>query len=253
MALDPLAGKPAPSNILIDPEKLVAAYYAIKPDASNPEQQVAFGTSGHRGAAEDGSFNEAHILATTQAICEYRAGQGITGPLYMGRDTHCASEPAERSALEVLAANGVETILQAGGGYTATPGISHAIIVYNRGRKSALADGIVITPSHNPPRDGGFKYNPPHGGPADTGDFARDPRLQPWPQRRARRRHRHHAVAQPARQRRHQVQPAERWPCRHVDHRLDRGARERAARRRAEGRAPRAARAGPPRRDDTRA
>ncbi len=168
MALDPLAGKPAPSQILINPEKLVAAYYSIKPDASNPEQQVAFGTSGHRGAAEDGSFNEAHILATTQAICEYRAGQGITGPLYMGRDTHCASEPAEHSALEVLAANGVETILQAGGAYTATPGISHAIIVYNRGRKSGLADGIVITPSHNPPRDGGFKYNPPHGGPADT-------------------------------------------------------------------------------------
>src|ERR1700749_501306 len=118
MALDPLAGKPAPSNILIDPEKLVAAYYAVKPDPANPEQQVAFGTSGHRAAAEDGSFNEAHILATTQAICEYRAGQGITGPLYMGRAPHCASEPAERSALEVLAANGVETILQAGGAYT---------------------------------------------------------------------------------------------------------------------------------------
>ena len=168
MAVHPLAGKPAPAEILIDPEKLVAAYYAIRPDPENPEQQVAFGTSGHRGAAEDGSFNEAHILATTQAIVEYRAGQGITGPLYMGRDTHCASEPAERSALEVLAANGIETILQAGGAYTATPGISHAIIVYNRGRTSALADGIVITPSHNPPRDGGFKYNPPHGGPADT-------------------------------------------------------------------------------------
>jgi phosphoglucomutase len=168
MTVHPLAGKPAPVEILIDPEKLVAAYYAVRPDPANPEQQVAFGTSGHRGAAEDGSFNEAHILATTQAICEYRAGQGITGPLYMGRDTHCASEPAERSALEVLAANGIETILQAGGGYTATPGISHAIIVYNRGRTSGLADGIVITPSHNPPRDGGFKYNPPHGGPADT-------------------------------------------------------------------------------------
>ncbi len=168
MAVHPLAGKPAPAEILIDPDKLIAAYYAIRPDPANPEQRVAFGTSGHRGAAEDGSFNEAHILATTQAICEYRAGQGITGPLYMGRDTHCASEPAERSALEVLAANGIETILQAGGAYTATPGISHAIIVYNRGRTSALADGIVITPSHNPPRDGGFKYNPPHGGPADT-------------------------------------------------------------------------------------
>ncbi|MEO6599591.1 MAG: phosphoglucomutase (alpha-D-glucose-1,6-bisphosphate-dependent) [Polyangiaceae bacterium] len=168
MTVSPLAGKPAPASILIDPEKLVQAYYSVRPDAENPEQQVAFGTSGHRGAAEDGSFNEAHIWATTQAICEYRAAQGITGPLYMGRDTHCASEPAERSALEVLAANGVETILQSGGAYTATPGISHAIIGYNRGRKSALADGIVITPSHNPPRDGGFKYNPPHGGPADT-------------------------------------------------------------------------------------
>jgi phosphoglucomutase len=168
MSVHPLAGKPAPAEILIDPEKLVAAYYGVRPDPENPEQQVSFGTSGHRGAAEDGSFNEAHILATTQAICEYRAGQGITGPLYMGRDTHCASQPAERSALEVLAANGVETILQAGGAVTATPGISHAIIVHNRGRASGLADGIVITPSHNPPRDGGFKYNPPHGGPADA-------------------------------------------------------------------------------------
>ncbi|HET7542866.1 MAG TPA: phosphoglucomutase (alpha-D-glucose-1,6-bisphosphate-dependent) [Polyangiaceae bacterium] len=168
MALHPLAGKPAPADILIDPEKLVAAYYGVRPDAANPEQQVSFGTSGHRGSAEDGSFNEAHILATTQAICEYRAAQGITGPLYIGRDTHAASEPAERTALEVLAANGVETILQAGGGYTATPGISHAILAFNAGRPARLADGIVITPSHNPPRDGGFKYNPPHGGPADT-------------------------------------------------------------------------------------
>src|SRR5450432_225427 len=168
MAVHPLAGKPAPAEILIDPEKVLAAYYSVRPDPANPEQQVAFGTSGHRGSPEDGSFNEAHILATTQAICEYRAGQGITGPLYLGRDTHCASEPAERSALEVLAANGVETVLQAGGAYTATPGISHAIIVHNRGRKAGLADGIVVTPSHNPPRDGGFKYNPPHGGPADS-------------------------------------------------------------------------------------
>ena len=168
MAVHPLAGKPAPADILIDPEKLVAAYYAKKPDPENPEQQVAFGTSGHRGSPEDASFNEAHILATTQAICEYRAGQGITGPLYLGGDTHAASAPAERSALEVLAANGVETIIQAGGAFTATPGISHAILVYNRGRKERLADGIVVTPSHNPPRDGGFKYNPPHGGPADT-------------------------------------------------------------------------------------
>ncbi len=168
MSVHPLAGKPAPAEILIDPEKVLAAYYSVRPDPENPEQQVAFGTSGHRGSPEDGSFNEAHIFATTQAICEYRAGQGITGPLYLGGDTHCASEPAERSALEVLAANGVETVLQAGAAYTATPGISHAIIVHNRGRKAGLADGIVVTPSHNPPRDGGFKYNPPHGGPADT-------------------------------------------------------------------------------------
>jgi phosphoglucomutase len=168
MSVHPLAGKPAPAQILIDPEKLIAAYYALKPDPENPEQRVSFGTSGHRGSAEDGSFNEAHIWATTQAICEYRAGQGFSGPLYMGRDTHAASEPAQRSALEVLAANGVQTILQAGGGFTATPGISHAILRYNRGRQTGLADGIVITPSHNPPRDGGFKYNPPHGGPADS-------------------------------------------------------------------------------------
>jgi phosphoglucomutase len=168
MPVHPLAGKPAPADILIDPEKLVAAYYNVRPDPENSEQQVSFGTSGHRGAAEDGSFNEAHILATTQAICEYRAGQGITGPLYLGGDTHAASGPAERSALEVLAANGVETIVQAGGAFTATPGISHAILAYNRGRNSGLADGIVVTPSHNPPRDGGFKYNPTHGGPADT-------------------------------------------------------------------------------------
>ena len=168
MPLHPLAGKPAPSEILIDPAKVTAAYYAVSPDPENPEQQVSFGTSGHRGSPEDGSFNEAHIWATTQAICEYRAGQGISGPLYLGRDTHCASEPAERSALEVLAANGVETVLQAGGAFTATPGISHAILSYNRGRSVGLADGIVVTPSHNPPRDGGFKYNPPNGGPADT-------------------------------------------------------------------------------------
>ncbi|HYQ40823.1 MAG TPA: phosphoglucomutase (alpha-D-glucose-1,6-bisphosphate-dependent) [Polyangiaceae bacterium] len=168
MAVHPLAGKPAPADILIDPDKLVAAYYELRPNVDNPEQLVSFGTSGHRGAAEDGSFNEAHILATTQAICEYRAAQGISGPLYMGRDTHAASEPAERSALEVLAANGVETILQAGGGFTATPGISHAILSFNASKPARLADGIVITPSHNPPRDGGFKYNPPHGGPADT-------------------------------------------------------------------------------------
>jgi phosphoglucomutase len=147
MTLHPLAGKPAPAEILIDPEKLVAAYYAVRPDLENPEQLVSFGTSGHRGSAEDGSFNEAHILATTQAICEYRSAQGISGPLYMGRDTHAASEPAERTALEVLAANGVETILQAGGGYTATPGISHAILAFNAGRPARLADGLRSCPN----------------------------------------------------------------------------------------------------------
>ncbi|HEY4107218.1 MAG TPA: phosphoglucomutase (alpha-D-glucose-1,6-bisphosphate-dependent) [Polyangiaceae bacterium] len=168
MAVHPLAGKPAPKDILIDPEHVLAAYYGVKPDPENPEQQVSFGTSGHRGSPEDGSFNEAHILATTQAICEYRVAEGTTGPIYLGSDTHVASGPAERSALEVLAANGVETILQAGGAFTATPGISHAILRHNRGRKARLADGIVVTPSHNPPRDGGFKYNPTHGGPADT-------------------------------------------------------------------------------------
>ncbi len=168
MAVHPLAGKPAPAEILIDPDELVAAYYSVRPDPENTDQQVSFGTSGHRGSPEDGSFNEAHILATTQAICEHRASQGISGPLYLGGDTHAASGPAERTALEVLAANGVTTIVQAGGAFTATPGISHAILVHNRGRQTGLADGIVVTPSHNPPRDGGFKYNPPHGGPADT-------------------------------------------------------------------------------------
>src|ERR1700742_152880 len=158
MAVHPLAGKPAPAEILIDPEKLVAAYYAIRPDPENPEQQVAFGTSGHRGAPEDGAFNEAHILAITQAICEHRAKAGITGPLFLGIDTHAASEPAQQTALEVLAANGVETLLapdDATGvaGFPPTPALSRAILVHNRGRKAGdrLADGIVITPSHNPP------------------------------------------------------------------------------------------------------
>jgi len=166
--VSPLAGKPAPKELLIDPERLQREYYERKPDVTDRNQLVAFGTSGHRGSPFRGTFNEAHILAITQAICEYRKGQGIDGPLYMGKDTHAVSEPAQRTALEVLAANGVETVIQEKDGVTPTPVISHAILVYNRRRKQALADGIVITPSHNPPEDGGFKYNPPNGGPADT-------------------------------------------------------------------------------------
>ncbi len=176
MSPSPLAGKLAPPEILIDVAKLRAAYASRTPDVNDPSQLVAFGTSGHRGAAEDGAFNEAHILAITQAICEHRAKGGITGPLFLGIDTHAASEPAQQTALEVLAANGVETLIapvdaETGvAGFTPTPALSRAILVHNRGRKPGdrLADGIVITPSHNPPRDGGFKYNPPHGGPADT-------------------------------------------------------------------------------------
>jgi phosphoglucomutase len=164
----PLAGKPAPASVLVDPRALVDAYYDVTPDPENPAQRVAFGTSGHRGSSLSGSFNEAHILATTQAICEYRASKGVDGPLFLGKDTHAVSRPAERTALEVLAANGVDTWIQDGDGYTPTPVISHAILVYNRGRTDGLADGLLATPSHNPPADGGFKYNPPHGGPADT-------------------------------------------------------------------------------------
>jgi phosphoglucomutase len=167
-AISPLAGKPAPKELLIDPARLQNDYYDVKPDVNDRNQLVAFGTSGHRGSSLHGTFNEAHILAVTQAICEYRKGQGIDGPLYMGKDTHALSEPAQQTALEVLAANGVETIIQENGGVTPTPVISHAILVYNRARQDHFADGIVITPSHNPPEDGGFKYNPPNGGPADT-------------------------------------------------------------------------------------
>ncbi len=166
--LSPLAGKPAPKELLIDPSRLELEYYERRPDPDDPAQRVAFGTSGHRGTPLAGSFNEAHILAITQAICEYRRAAGTDGPLYMGKDTHAASDPAQRTALEVLAANGVETVIQRYNGVTPTPVISRAILVYNRGRKSRLADGIVITPSHNPPQDGGFKYNPPNGGPADV-------------------------------------------------------------------------------------
>ena len=168
MKISPLAGKPADPSILIDVPKLLAAYYSGRPDPSVPAQRVVFGTSGHRGSSFDNSFNEAHILAITQAICLYRKQQGIDGPLYIGVDSHALSGPAFKSALEVLAANGVEVMIDAKDGLTPTPVISHAILSYNRGRKRGLADGIVITPSHNPPRFGGFKYDPPHGGPADT-------------------------------------------------------------------------------------
>jgi phosphoglucomutase len=167
-AISPLAGKPAPKELLVDLGLLVREYYDRRPDTGDAAQLVSFGTSGHRGSALRGSFNEAHILAITQAICEYRRGQGTDGPLYMGKDTHALSEPAQRTALEVLAANGVETVIESGALVTPTPAVSRAILAYNRGRKAGLADGIVVTPSHNPPEDGGFKYNPPNGGPADT-------------------------------------------------------------------------------------
>jgi phosphoglucomutase len=170
--MHPLAGRPAPPELLIDVAQLERDYYQRTPDPGDPANRVSFGTSGHRGSPLDGSFTEAHILAITQAVAEYRAGQGTTGPLYLGKDTHAASRAAERTALEVLAANGVQVILQAGGGFTPTPVISRAILARNRGRADRQAggpaDGIVITPSHNPPQDGGIKYNPPNGGPADT-------------------------------------------------------------------------------------
>ncbi|MGH9397473.1 MAG: alpha-D-glucose phosphate-specific phosphoglucomutase, partial [Terriglobia bacterium] len=163
-----MAGKPAEAAILVNVPKLVTAYYVERPDPGVPSQRVAFGTSGHRGSSIDCAFNEWHILAITQAICLHRKQQNIDGPLFLGMDTHALSEPAFASALEVLAANGVEVMVAENSPYTPTPAISHAIITHNRGRKSGLADGIVITPSHNPPEDGGFKYNPPHGGPAGT-------------------------------------------------------------------------------------
>jgi phosphoglucomutase len=168
MTVSPLAGKPAPKDLLVDLTRLEEEYYTRRPDMDDPTQWVSFGTSGHRGSALHGSFNEPHILAITQAICDYRRSQGTDGPLYMGKDTHALSGPAQRTALEVLAANGVETIIQRDDGVTPTPVISRAILVYNRGRRAHLADGIVVTPSHNPPEDGGFKYNPTNGGPADT-------------------------------------------------------------------------------------
>ncbi len=168
MAISPLAGKPAPKELLVDLARLEREYFARRPDLTDPTQMVSFGTSGHRGSSLQGTFTEAHILAITQAICDYRRRQGTDGPLYMGKDTHALSGPAQRTALEVLAGNNVETILQQDDGVTPTPVISRAILVYNRARTDHRADGIVITPSHNPPEDGGFKYNPTNGGPADT-------------------------------------------------------------------------------------
>jgi phosphoglucomutase len=168
MAVSPLAGKPAPKELLVDLARLEREYLERQPDVGNPEQMVSFGTSGHRGTPLSGTFTAAHILAITQAICDYRRGQKTDGPLYMGKDTHALSTPAQRTALEVLAGNSVDTVIQQNDGVTPTPVISHAILTHNRGRTEHLADGIVITPSHNPPEDGGFKYNPTNGGPADT-------------------------------------------------------------------------------------
>ena len=168
MTISPLAGKPAPTDLLIDVPKLLAAYYTEFPDPDDPSQRVSFGTSGHRGSSHDHAFNETHILAISQAIVEFRKSQGTTGPLYIGKDTHALSEAALRTAVEVFAANDLEIMLQEGMGYTPTPVVSHAILTYNRARSAGQADGVVITPSHNPPRDGGFKYNPPNGGPAGT-------------------------------------------------------------------------------------
>jgi phosphoglucomutase len=176
--IDPLAGRPAPASLLVDVARLTRAYYDERPDPAIPEQRVTFGTSGHRGSAFKAAFNEAHILATTQAICLYRAEHGITGPLFLGWDTHALSEPARMTALEVLAANGVDVMLDAADGVTPTPVVSQAIVAHNRSRPAALADGIVVTPSHNPPEYGGFKYDPPSGGPAETA-------VTEWIQRRA--------------------------------------------------------------------
>jgi len=168
VAVSELAGKPAPASMLVDVDRLIGAYYDIHPDPNLPAQAVSFGTSGHRGSSLDGSFNEDHIVATTEAICRYRRSRGIDGPLYLGKDSHALSGPATRSAVEVLIANGVAVLLDSHDGLTPTPAVSHTILTYNRGRTTGLADGIVVTPSHNPPEDGGFKYNPPNGGPADT-------------------------------------------------------------------------------------
>ena len=167
MTISPLAGRLLPPSALVDVPRLVTAYFTIVPDPANPAQRVAFGTSGHRGSAFDGTFNEAHILAITQAVCRHRHAAGVDGPLFIGIDTHALSRPALATALEVFAANGIDAFIDEHDGYTPTPVISHAILTYNRGRTAGLADGVVITPSHNPPEDGGFKYNTPDGGPAD--------------------------------------------------------------------------------------
>ena len=171
--VSPLAGKPVESSMLVNVPRLVSSFYTEKPDPAVSSQRVSFGTSGHRGSALHNAFNENHILAISQSICDYRKNSGISGPLFIGIDTHALSEPALISAIEVLAANGVDTMIDEHRGYTPTPVVSHAILVYNKGRSEGLADGVVITPSHNPPEDGGFKYNPPHGGPARP---VRDPR-----------------------------------------------------------------------------
>jgi len=168
MEISPLAGKPAPKELLVDPSRLEREFYDHRPDVSNPQQLVSFGTSGHRGSSLTGTFTEAHILAISQAICDYRRGRGVDGPLYLGKDTHALSGPAQRAAIEVLAANDVLVKVQKNDGFTPTPAVSRAILSYNSGRSAGLADGIVVTPSHNPPEDGGFKYNPTNGGPADT-------------------------------------------------------------------------------------
>lgn len=168
MAKHELAGKPAPRSALVNVPQLISAYYSEQPDPAQPAQRVSFGTSGHRGSSLSGSFNEAHILAISQAIAEYRHAQGTTGVLFLGKDTHALSEPAMRTALEVFAANNVSVAIDGGRGYTPTPAVSRAILAANQGKSQRLADGVIITPSHNPPKDGGFKYNPPHGGPAGS-------------------------------------------------------------------------------------
>ena len=178
MTIHPHAGQPAQKDQLIDPDALTHEYYERPIDATDPAQRVAFGTSGHRGSSLRGSFNEPHILAITQEICDYRRREGTSGPLYLGKDTHALSEPASRTALEVLVANRVDVVIDERDGWTPTPVISHAILKYNYGRTSELADGIIVTPSHNPPEDGGIKYNPPTGGPAETG-------ITQWIERRA--------------------------------------------------------------------
>ncbi len=168
MAVNAHAGQKPDESALVDVDRLIGAYYDEKPDPSNPAERVAFGTSGHRGTSFERTFTEAHVLAISEAVCRYRESQGIDGPLFLGRDTHALSEPAARTIAEVLAARGVQVVVDAADGFTPTPVISHAILSHNRGGGSGTADGIVVTPSHNPPGDGGYKYNPPHGGPADT-------------------------------------------------------------------------------------